>query len=492
MRLALLAVVAGAVLAVPATPVQAAPAQASGCSGVTVVVDFASLGGGDQSRCAPGDPDSGVAALRGAGFAPTRAAQESGYFVCRIDGKPANDPCQRASPEDAYWSYWRAKPGGSWSFSNEGAGTSDPKPGDVEGWAFGDGDPPSTPPPAPAAASPPAARPSPERRRPPPSAQAPSPRPRRLHRARRPVRRCIGGAGRECPPVHGGPGTPSAPPDADAARHAPRAGAGRSRRRCRRRPASDDGGSPLAGVLLALAVVAGLGAAAASRRRSADEPARAAAARPAPDGLVGLGAGHGDGGEPHHQPAAHRRARRGRRLRGRRPPRRRPWARAFKAYLVLGLVVVLVRVVFNVLLGAGIDGHVLFTLRGSACRLGGGHRPRRPGARRGGAGGGVRRPAPGRADRLRRRRQRAGQPQARAAALPPALYEVGVAVVVALTIAPQLVESVLRCGERGACAASARGLRAIRAIALPGARGRAVALAHAGRRHGLARLRAGR
>mgnify|MGYP003296374071 CR=1 FL=1 len=55
----------------------------------TVVVDFGSLNGGTQTRCAGGDPPSGLAALRGAGFTPTRAAQEPGYFVCRIDGKPA-------------------------------------------------------------------------------------------------------------------------------------------------------------------------------------------------------------------------------------------------------------------------------------------------------------------------------------------------------------------------------------------------------------------
>jgi energy-coupling factor transport system permease protein len=39
-----------------------------------------------------------------------------------------------------------------------------------------------------------------------------------------------------------------------------------------------------------------------------------------------------------------------------------PWARAFKAYLVLGLVVVAVRVLFRVLLGDSTDGRVLFSL----------------------------------------------------------------------------------------------------------------------------------
>lgn len=145
LRAAVVTALAGAALAVPA-----APATAAACSqdsGVTVIVDFASLGGGQPTRCAPGDPSNGIAALRGAGFTPTRAAQEPGYFVCRINGKPANDPCQRTSPADAYWSYWHARPGGSWTYGNIGGSDYDPAPGTVDGWAFGAGKPPSTPPP---------------------------------------------------------------------------------------------------------------------------------------------------------------------------------------------------------------------------------------------------------------------------------------------------------------------------------------------------------
>jgi hypothetical protein len=155
LRAAVLTALAGAALAVPAAPAAAAACTEGG--GVTVVVDFASLGGGTPTRCAPGDPASGLAALRSAGFTPTRAAQEPGYFVCRIDGKPANDPCQRTSPANAYWSYWNAKPGGTWMYASSGAADRDPAPGTVEGWAFGAGLPPSTPPPANRPASPSAA-----------------------------------------------------------------------------------------------------------------------------------------------------------------------------------------------------------------------------------------------------------------------------------------------------------------------------------------------
>ncbi len=232
-------------------------------------MEFNGLGGGDQTRCAPGDPASGVAALRGAGFEPTRAAQEAGYFVCRIDGKPADDPCQRASPEDAYWSYWHAQPGGTWTYSNAGAADFDPAPGTVEGWSFGAGEPPSTPPPA---RQQPAARPSPAaasqapvapRRStapaaPPasrtaaPAAAAPSARPSPVAAASRPA--VSASAVRPAASPRASASSSAAPPALTADDPAP----------------LDEGGSPLVGVLLAVAVVAGLGAAAAyqaQRRR---------------------------------------------------------------------------------------------------------------------------------------------------------------------------------------------------------------------------------
>lgn len=150
-RLLLVLGLAGAALVAPAGPASAAACPAS--SGVTVQVDFASLGGGTQVGCAAGDPSSGIAALQAAGFTPTRAVQQPGYFVCRINGKPPGDPCQRTSPADAYWSYWHGRPGGGWTYSSTGAADYHPTPGTVEGWAFGAGTPPSSPPAAPVAAA---------------------------------------------------------------------------------------------------------------------------------------------------------------------------------------------------------------------------------------------------------------------------------------------------------------------------------------------------
>ncbi len=146
-----------------------------------------------------------------------------------------------------------------------------------------------------------------------------------------------------------------------------------------------------------------------------------------------------------------------------------PWARAFSAYLVLGLVVVLVRVVFNVVLGAGIDGHVLFTLPqvglpawAQGIDLGG---PVLAEEVLAAVYDGLRLAAllccVGAVNAL-------ANPKRALRSLPPALYEIGVAVVVALTIAPQLVESVLRVRRaRRLRGASARGLRAVRSIAIP-------------------------
>lgn len=146
-----------------------------------------------------------------------------------------------------------------------------------------------------------------------------------------------------------------------------------------------------------------------------------------------------------------------------------PWARAFKAYLLLGLVVVGIRVVFNALLGAGVDGHVLLTLPrvdlpswAQGIDLGG---PVLAEEVLAAAYDGLRLAAllccVGAANAL-------ANPKRALRSLPPALYEIGVAVVVALTIAPQLVESVLRVRRaRRLRGARTRGLRAVRAIAVP-------------------------
>jgi len=148
-----------------------------------------------------------------------------------------------------------------------------------------------------------------------------------------------------------------------------------------------------------------------------------------------------------------------------------PWARAFRFYLGLGAIVIAFRLVFRILLGGdlGPDEHVLFTL------------PRIPlpgfmaGVQLGGAvsAGNVLAASYdgmrlatllcciGAANTL-------ANPKRALRVLPGSLYELGVTITVALTVAPQLVESVQRVRRaRRLRGDTARGRRAVRAIAMP-------------------------
>jgi len=118
-------------------------AACSSSSGVTVVVDYGSLGGTSVGCARSGG--SGLDVLTAAGHAVTFVSPRQPGFVCTIDRRP--DPCNGA-PSSAYWSYWHAAPGGTWSYSTSGAASTHPKAGTVEGWAFGAGKPPAMRPPS--------------------------------------------------------------------------------------------------------------------------------------------------------------------------------------------------------------------------------------------------------------------------------------------------------------------------------------------------------
>jgi len=111
------------------------PGACQTAQGVTVVVDFQELGGGVAVRCTSGGVSNGIEALQSAGIGVETARNSSG-FVCRLAGKPGNDPCINTSPASAYWSYWIAPRGGTWCYSNLGAGSRTPPAGAVEGWSF--------------------------------------------------------------------------------------------------------------------------------------------------------------------------------------------------------------------------------------------------------------------------------------------------------------------------------------------------------------------
>ena len=131
-----------------ASPAMGSPGACTDSTGITVVVDASAFGKGVQVRCAPQPVRTGLEALSRAGFTFSGTTQFPG-LLCRIDDEPASDPCQGAPPADAYWAYWHAPRGGSWSYSTSGAGSRVPPPGSVEGWAFGQKDQPGVGPPDP-------------------------------------------------------------------------------------------------------------------------------------------------------------------------------------------------------------------------------------------------------------------------------------------------------------------------------------------------------
>jgi energy-coupling factor transport system permease protein len=148
-----------------------------------------------------------------------------------------------------------------------------------------------------------------------------------------------------------------------------------------------------------------------------------------------------------------------------------PWARAFTYYLWLALSVIAIRVLFRSVFASGITpgDHIMFTLPRiptpgwyAGIQIGG---PVSLEATLSAAIDGLRLACllccVGAANTL-------ANPKRALRVLPGALYELGVAVTVALSVAPQLVESVQRVAKaRRLRAGRSRGLRALRSIAIP-------------------------
>jgi energy-coupling factor transport system permease protein len=161
-----------------------------------------------------------------------------------------------------------------------------------------------------------------------------------------------------------------------------------------------------------------------------------------------------------------------------------PWALSFRLYLLLGALIVVMRVVFRIVFGGGQGDTVLFTLpeiplpeATAGIRLFG---PVAAEQLLGGCYDGLRLAAMvvcvGAANSL-------ADPKRLLKRLPGALYEIGAAVVVALTVAPQLIDSARRVARaRRLRGGQGKGRRALRGILIPvleDALGRSLALAAA-------------
>jgi hypothetical protein len=86
---------------------------------------------------------SGLQLLERAGLDINIEANSTGGAVCRINGEGCGFPqqscfCRCEGPSCTYWSYWRSGEMG-WQYSNLGAGSSEVRPGQVDGWVWGPG-----------------------------------------------------------------------------------------------------------------------------------------------------------------------------------------------------------------------------------------------------------------------------------------------------------------------------------------------------------------
>lgn len=148
-----------------------------------------------------------------------------------------------------------------------------------------------------------------------------------------------------------------------------------------------------------------------------------------------------------------------------------PWARAFRYYLIFGAVIIVIRVLSRVIFGGGatFGDHLLFTLPeiplpewAAGVSLGG---PVMAEGVLAAAYEGLRLATIiaciGAANAL-------ANPKRALRVLPGALYELGVAIVIAITVVPQLISGIQRVRRaRRLRGDNRRGLRALGAVALP-------------------------
>jgi len=116
------------------------PVRAQSPSRVALVVHF---GDSTIARCVSFDETeiSGYDVLARSGLAITASFGPMGAAICAIEGVgcPAETCLTCQAPK--YWSYWHASDG-AWAYLQQGANLTAVRDGDIEGWAWGEGDPP--------------------------------------------------------------------------------------------------------------------------------------------------------------------------------------------------------------------------------------------------------------------------------------------------------------------------------------------------------------
>lgn len=125
-RVVVALVAAAAWLALPATSAPAWAGEACpGDSGVTVVVDFHELGGPVTGGCVGNGGGMYAEDLFEAEGIDLDFATRQPGFVCRVQGKPASEPCVNTAPADAYWALWWSDgdTGSTWQYSSQGVKT---------------------------------------------------------------------------------------------------------------------------------------------------------------------------------------------------------------------------------------------------------------------------------------------------------------------------------------------------------------------------------
>lgn len=159
-----------------------------------------------------------------------------------------------------------------------------------------------------------------------------------------------------------------------------------------------------------------------------------------------------------------------------------PWARSYRLYLWVGLAVVVIRVLFRILIGGNDAGHVLLPLpeiplpswAAGISLLGDFSREELLAGLYEGLRLAILLIAVGAANAL-------ANPKRLMKSLPPALYEIGTAMVVAITVLPQLADSARRVRAaqqlRGGGGGRVRGLRRLLVPVLEDAFDRSLALA---------------